>query len=227
MKYLLAGLLSALFLVVPGAALAHHQPDHDGGDPCENGNQTDLCGGNVTVVPPTEVECPTGGIVVVVGGVRYPVCNGAPGQNGTNGTDGANGQDGAAGIDGVDGTDGLNGGNGVSGVNGRDGTSTTVVVEDVCVSSRVAKLRIKRSRGDRIRGLKVKLDGERMSVAKRNARTWVARIDLRGKERGVYGARVIYLKNGERVEQVHLYRACYPEVTESGASLNRRPIVRL
>lgn len=97
-------------------------------DPCDNGNPTDLCAG-FTVDQATEDECDFGGIAIVVGDNRYPICNGAPGENGTdgtNGTDGADGADGAPGLpgaDGQDGADGQNGANGTNGTNGIDGTN--------------------------------------------------------------------------------------------------------
>jgi hypothetical protein len=222
---IVAGLVLA-FALVATPAQAHHRPDHQAGTPCANGNPTDLCGGEVTVEPATQIECPTGGVAIITNGVRSVVCNGLPGLPGQDGTDGTPGADGSDGQDGASGTDGATGAPGTPGVSGPAGP-TIVTEADSCVSDRVATLRIKRNRGDRIRRLKVKLDGERVSLTKRNARTWTARIDLRGKARGVYGARILYLKNGVRTEQVHLYRACYPEVDTAGASLNRRPIVRL
>jgi hypothetical protein len=81
---------SVMALAIPASAQANN------GNPqnCEANPQQPFCGSNVTVEPATAEECPTGGVVIIIGDSRYPVCNGANGTNGTNGADGTAGSTG-------------------------------------------------------------------------------------------------------------------------------------
>jgi hypothetical protein len=92
----------------------------------------------------------------------------------------------------------------------------------------VAKLRIKAGRGDVVRRLKVSLEGKRQKVKRLNARTWRARVNLRGLERGIYVVRVTAVVNGRKYMHKHLYRVLYGNPRGGmGESLNRSTIVRL
>jgi hypothetical protein len=229
--------MTAMMFVVPSVASATNDTPPPGNGPPELCDlmpwlpQCDGGGTNVTVDEATEEECPAGGWVIVLGETRYPVCNG------TDGSDGEDGQDGSNGEDGQDGTNGENGQNGVDGANGSDGTAgtngrngldgtTQVVVPDQCVSTRTAKLRIKKNRGDRVRGLTARLHGKKLTLNKRNKRTWTAKVPLAGLPQGVWAVHIKYRLNGKVKRQVHLYRTCIDyDVNETG--LNARPIVRL
>jgi hypothetical protein len=95
-------------------------------------------------------------------------------------------------------------------------------------SDRVAKLRIKADRGDVVRDLKVRLEGKRQNVRRIGGRTWRARIDLRGLERGVHVVRVTARVNGRKFLHKHPYRVRYGNPRGGiGESLNTRTIVRL
>jgi hypothetical protein len=118
----MAGLLiAAVFaLAVPAGAMANN------GDPqnCEANPQQPFCGGQtISIDQPTKEECPNGGLVVVIGDNRYPVCNGADGTNGTNGTNGADGATGPAGATGATGATGSTGATGATGATGTSGTN--------------------------------------------------------------------------------------------------------
>jgi hypothetical protein len=103
-----------------------------------------------------------------------------------------------------------------------------VLGEEARSSDRVAKLRIKAGRGDVVRGLKVSLEGKRQKVRRLNGRTWRARIDLRGLERGIYVVRVTATVNGRKYMHKHFYRVLYGNPRGGmGESLNKRTIVRL
>jgi hypothetical protein len=169
---------------------------------------------------------------------------GLPGPEGPIGPPGPMGPQGPQGEQGEQGEQGPQGEQGVQGEKGEKGDPGETIVRTVIVnqpgdtggvlgeearsSNRVAKLRIKADRRDRVRGLTVSLEGKRQKVKLVSKTTWRARIDLRGLERGVYAVRVTARVNGEKVTYKHLYRVLYGNPRGgTGESLNKRTIVRL
>jgi hypothetical protein len=161
-----------------------------------------------------------------------------------NGEQGPEGPQGPAGPQGPEGPQGPTGPQGAAGPQGEKGDPGETIVRTVIVpaeggtgavlgaearsSNRVAKLRIKAGRGDVVRRLKVSLEGKRQKVNRLNARTWRARINLRGLERGIYVVRVTAVVNGRKYMHKHFYRVLYGNPRGGiGESLNRRTIVRL
>ena len=91
---ILAAAVSAAAILLVGAASAGAQPPpgpapdaprERGGTPCANGNPTDLCDGNVVVVPePPGVNCPAGGVKITIQRGRpdtVAVLQGRPGDD--------------------------------------------------------------------------------------------------------------------------------------------------
>lgn len=128
-KFILAAMMAAL--IIPAAASANE------GNPqnCEANPQQPFCGDTISVEPASAEECPAGGLAIIVGNVRYPVCNGAvgqsgpqgnPGVDGSNGANGSNGATGESGSNGSSGTDGINGTNGVDGAMGSPGGQSVI-----------------------------------------------------------------------------------------------------
>lgn len=133
MKLVLAAIAAFAFAVPASASAAQNPCDH---------NPTDLCDNVVvTVEQPTAAECPAGGLVLVVGGVRYPVCNGLPGTPGAAGEPGNDGNDAATGATGPAGANGATGAAGVSGVSGLDGADAVAVPIDPAIRTVVAQPR--------------------------------------------------------------------------------------
>jgi hypothetical protein len=120
MKFLVAAAMMAA-LIIPATASANNGDQQN----CEANPQQHFCSGTVSIDEPTVTECPTGGIVIIVDGTRYPVCNGADGINGVDGAPGGAGPAGPVGptgANGANGTDGQNGTNGSDGARGEDGS---------------------------------------------------------------------------------------------------------
>ena len=159
----------------------------------------------------------------------------AGGEDGEQGVPGPQGPQGPEGPAGPQGPQGLPGEKGDAGetivrtvIVNEQGDSGAVLGEEARSSARVAKLRIKAGRGDVVRGLKVSLEGKRQKVRRVNSRTWRARINLRGLERGIYVVRVTAVVNGRKYLHKHFYRVLYGNPRGGmGESLNRRTIVRL
>jgi hypothetical protein len=170
---------------------------------------------------------------------------GPPGPVGPEGPQGEQGEQGLQGEQGEQGPQGEQGEQGLQGEKGEKGDPGETIIRTVFVpaegdaggvlgaearsSNRVAKLRIKADRGDRVRGLKVTLEGKRQKVRRLKVRrTWRASINLRGLERGVYAVRVTARVNGRKVMFKHLYRVLYGNPRGGlGESLNASTIVRL
>jgi hypothetical protein len=166
---------------------------------------------------------------------------GAPGPQGPVGAPGPMGPQGPQGEQGEQGEQGAQGEKGEKGDPGETIVRTVIVPaedtqggaggvlgEEASSSGRVAKLRIKAGAGDVVRGLKVSLEGKRQKVRRLGDRSWRARINLRGLERGVYAVRVTARVNGQKVMVKHLYRVQYGNPRGGiGESLNARTIVRL
>lgn len=134
-KFLIAVLtvMTALFIWTQAAQAAPNDPPPGNGPPelCDITPWLPQCDGggdSITIDDPTEEECPNGGIVVVFNETRYPICNGANGEDGSNGSDGSNGTDGTDGSNGVDGANGADGAPGAPGANGTDGASAPTCV---------------------------------------------------------------------------------------------------
>ena len=175
------------------------------------------------------------------GPIGQPGPMGPQGPQGPQGPEGPQGPQGPAGPQGENGENGENGAQGQKGDKGDPGETIirTVLVpaepnaggvlgEEASSSGRVAKLRIKAGRGDVVRNLKVSLEGSKQKVGRIGSRTWRARINLRGLERGVYAVRVTAVVNGEKVIYKHLYRVLYGNPRGGdGESLNASTIVRL
>lgn len=200
MKCKIAVALATVFMMaLPGVAFAGQQ---DPQDPCEH-NPTTLCDG-FELDQPTAEECPAGGIVIVVGDVRYPVCNGTnghdgqDGQNGQDGTPGANGTDGTNGTNGVDGTNGTNGSDGANGTSGTNGTNgvngangiagtngTTVYVQPPkVVSKRHFRITLATKKLRHAKRVAMYVGGKKViRHPDSRGRVWV---DLRGLPRGSY-----------------------------------------
>jgi hypothetical protein len=152
---------------------------------------------------------------------------GAPGPEGPVGPPGPMGPAGPAGATGATGEKGEKGETGETVIVTGGGTGA-VLGEEARSSNRVAKLRIKADRGDVVRGLKVSLEGKRQKVRRLDARTWRARVNLRGLGRGIYVVRVTARVNGHKILHKHFYRVLYGNPRGGmGESLNRRTIVRL
>ena len=67
MKYLTGGLCAVLLcLIAPAVASANPVPDNPPQSPCAHGNPTDLCDHVVVIEEPPGLNCPNGGIKVII-----------------------------------------------------------------------------------------------------------------------------------------------------------------
>lgn len=215
-KAVLLGLFLTLAFAAPASADGP-DPNH----PCAHGNPTDLCGHEnvVVVVEPPGENCPNGGLKVTIvngrpdadAGPRWHhpdppddvffICNGEDGAPGANG---APGPQGPAGVPGPAGAIGPAGPQGAPGLPGR--TPRT------CRSRRVTRWLLVQRRGTRITRFRATVEGKRVGVRRSRTRHGrvlrTVRVDLRGRPRDVYVARVRYRVNGHRTTKIRLFRTC-------------------
>lgn len=223
MKYLTIATALVALAIAPAAASANN------GDPqnCEANPQQPFCGGGgttITVDQPTAEECPNGGLVLVVGGHRYPVCNGVngtdgqDGQPGADGEDGHNGypghdgapgkdgQDGAPGAAGATGPTGATGATGAAGATGATGPAGPVTVTHQCTSRRVFTIRLRTKALRSLKHVVVKVGGKRRVEAVVKGRVVV---DFRGFKPGVYA---VVVRNSKGTD-ARLYTLCAGNVS--------------
>jgi hypothetical protein len=210
-KIITAIVAAAGLAVLAPSAMATQPPDTQ--DPCAPGhNPTTLCGDTISVDDPTAEECPTGGQVLVINDVRYPICNGA---DGTNGADGAAGAPGTAGTDGADGTNGADGAagapgatgaTGATGVTGSDGlrgvAPAPVAAARKCVSKRRFSITLRTKALRHAKRVVVRVAGKR--VVMRPNKSGRVRIDLSGLAQGVYA---VVVRNGGGADS-RVYTVC-------------------
>lgn len=97
-----------------------------------------------------------------------------------------------------------------------------------CVSRRQDWLQIKGRSGDRIHGVKAWFEGRKLALHRLGRNNWRVRIDMRGLTKGVYAARVRYVKNGKKLVKVQYFRPCYGNPRGGySESLNQTKLVRL
>lgn len=192
----------------------------------------------VITVEPAGVNCPAGGVKIVVPGAGpddengrptdlvFYVCNGVNGPVGPIGPAGPKGDTGAPGPQGLPGLPGSQGLPGAPGLTG--GT-------DVCASNRNnIRWRVIVVRTHRVRNLRAFFEGSRIAAVRSRTPAgrvmYTIRISLNGLPRGVYTARVRYQvsvrgRPFRRGTNISLRRACYGNVNGGfGEGLNRFPI---
>jgi hypothetical protein len=189
-KIITAIVAAAGLAVLAPSAMATQPPDTQ--DPCAPGhNPTTLCGDTISVDDPTAEECPTGGQVLVINDVRYPICNGADGTNGADGAAGAPGATGATGATGVTGSDGL-----------RGVAPAPVAAARKCVSKRRFSITLRTKALRHAKRVVVRVAGKR--VVMRPNKSGRVRIDLSGLAQGVYA---VVVRNGGGADS-RVYTVC-------------------
>jgi hypothetical protein len=186
----------------------------------------------VITVEPAGLNCPAGGVKVVVPGQGPDDANGRPTDlvfyicNGLTGPVGPGGPIGPAG------PSGPIGGQGPIGPAGPRGSDAPAV--EACASGRVARWRVIVIRTHRVVGLRAFFEGSPTPFTRgrtRNGRVmYTVQINLSGLPRGVYTARVRYRvsvrgRSFRRGTNISIRRACYGNVRGGfGEGLNRFPI---
>lgn len=181
MRKLFLATTVATLLAFPAGALATGNPNPQ--DPCEH-NPTTLCDLGITIDQPTAEECPTGGIVLVIGDDRFPVCNGAAGANGTNGANGTVGATGAAGLAGALGAAGVTGATGTTGAAGATGAAGVTSAPKSCISRRTISVKLP-GRFKVGQKVQVLVGGTKFSAKVNKAGR--VKVSLVGRKCGVYG----------------------------------------
>jgi hypothetical protein len=227
--------VASLGLVLPLTASAN---DPQPRSPCAHGNPTDLCDHVIVVTEEAGLNCPTGGIkIVIVHGAVDPtavvrtartihppkddpadetfyVCNGLNGVPGPPGPIGPPGPPGPPGVNCIAG-----------GVKITTGEGTFFVCNGVpvptpqsCISTRVATWHLIVRKSVRVSRVGFSFNGKRTTYTTRRFKRlhYYAKVDMRGLPPGVYGARIRYnlRKVGSRTvrprSKVHLYRVGCP-----------------
>lgn len=206
-RFFSALLVGVAFLAVPAGALAT-QPDPEHKVViCHNGHTIEVDEAAVPVH--TDHGDTVGECDPADQPPKHPCPEPVPGDDGEPGLPGTPGQSGAPGLPGTPGADGAP---------GAPGTTTIIerqITPPVCVSTRVAKLRIFVKKGSRVTNLRTTFEGVKAPLVKTSAREYVMTVDMRGLTKGIYAARVtakVDPPGRERARKwlkIQKYRSCY------------------